>query len=256
MAFLPQLFLSNINSKDGPAKPNRFQVIMPIPRYISEFVSTSVIERLLNLPNSVFSDITARAIGTEDGSRNYDPVISRYLALQCESTELPGKSLQTDEVQIYGPSFQVPRQAVYGDISFTFICTNDFYERKLFDRWMEAIVPTDTNNTRFAKGEKTRFLTDIKIVQYNDFFKQIYAVDLIDAFPKSINAQSLSWSEEGFHRLTVQFAYQKFKTIYKGAYDVGAIGAALVGAGIAGTPTGKALQNIVKGTVAEIKQIF
>jgi hypothetical protein len=256
MAFLPQLFLSNINAKDGLARPSRFQVVLPIPRYISEFVSTSVIERLLNLPNSVFSDITARVIGTEDGARSFDPVISRYLALQCESTELPGKSLQTDEVQIYGPTFQVPRQAVYGDISFTFLCTNDFYERKLFDRWLEAIVPTDTNNTRFAKGERTRFLTDIKIVQYDDVFKQVYAVELIDAFPKAISPQTLSWSEEGFHRLNVQFAYQKFRTIYKGDYDVGAIGAALVGAGIAGTPTGRALKTLLKGTIAEVKQIF
>ena len=31
MAFTPQSFLSNIKSKDGLAKPNRFEVILPIP---------------------------------------------------------------------------------------------------------------------------------------------------------------------------------------------------------------------------------
>jgi len=256
MSFLPQLFYSNINAKDGLARPNRFQVVLPIPRYISEYVETSVIERLLNLPNSVFSDITARVLGDNETGKSFDPTISRYLALQCEAAELPGKSLQTIETKIYGPTFQVPYLAAYGDTSFTFLCTNDFYERKLFDKWLEAIVPNDTNNPRFARGEKTRFLTDIKIIQYNDFFKQIYAVNLIDAFPKSITAQNLSWSEDGFHRLTVQFAYQKYQTIYKGGYDTGAIASALVGAGIAGTPTGKALQTLAKGTLAEIKQIF
>lgn len=256
MAFLPQLFLSNINAKDGLARPNRFQVVLPIPKYVSEYISTSVIERLLNLPNSIFSDITARVMGSNDAGKSFDPTITRYLALQCEAAELPGKSLTTDEVRIYGPSFQVPYQAAYGDTTLTFLCTNDFYERKLFDRWLEAIVPNDTNNPRFAKGEKTRFLTDIKIIQYDDFLKQIYAVNLIDAFPKSITAQNLSWSEDGFHRLNVQFAYQRYETIYKGAYDFGAITAALVGAGIAGTPTGKALQALTKGTLSEVKRLF
>lgn len=256
MAFLPQLFYSNINAKDGLARPSRFQVVLPIPKYISEFVTKSVLEKLLNLPNSVFSDITARVVGDNEAGKSFDPTITRYLALQCETAELPGKTLRTQEVQIYGPSFQVPYLASYGDISFTFLCTNDFYERKLFDRWLEAIIPNDTNNPRFARGEKSRYLTDIKIVQYNDFFKQIYAVNLIDAFPKSITAQNLSWSEDGFHRLTVQFAYQKYETIYRGAYDTGAITAALVGAGIAGTPTAKALQALAKGTFAEIKQLF
>lgn len=256
MAFLPQLFYSNINAKGGLARPNKFQVVLPIPMYISQFVSSSFLEKLLNLPNSIFSDITAKVNGDNEIGKSFDPTISRYLALQCESAELPGKNLQTTEVKIYGPSFQVPFLASYADTSFTFLCTNDFYERKLFDRWLEAIVPNDTNNPRFARGEKSRFLTDIKIIQYDEFFKQIYAINLIDAFPKSITSQNLSWSDDGFHRLTVQFAYQRYETIYKGDYDSGAIAAALVGAGIAGTPTGKALQALTKGTLAELKRLF
>ena len=99
MSFLPQLFLSNIKAKEGLARPNRFQVILPIPQYIANFIESSVIESLLNLPNSIFSDITARVKGG-NGSESYNPTVSRYLALQCEAAELPGKTLQTDTVQI------------------------------------------------------------------------------------------------------------------------------------------------------------
>ncbi len=153
MSFSPNVFLSNIRAKDGLAKPSRFEVVLPIPPYINQFVGNSIIEKILNFPNSIFNDVSD-AINTTFGrqgqkdeySRTSNSSLSRYLALQCETAELPGKTLQTADVKIYGPSFKVPYQTQYTDSTFTFLCTNDFYERKLFDRWMEAIHPSDTNN--------------------------------------------------------------------------------------------------------------
>lgn len=229
MSFSPNLFLANIRGKDGLAKPSRFEVILPIPSYIGDFVENSIIEKILNFPNSVFSDVSD-AIGSVFGrkgqydeySKTSNPSLTRYLALQCENTELPGKTLSTAEVKVYGPIFKIPYQTQYNDASFTFLCTNDFFERKLFDRWLEAIMPTDTNNLRYPKDNATRYMTNIKVIQYDDFIKQIYAVELIDAFPIGVAAQQLNWSEENFHRLTVQFAYQRYRTIYNGNYDLSA----------------------------------
>lgn len=236
MSFSPNVFLSNIRAKDGLAKPSRFEVVLPIPPYINQFVGNSIIEKILNFPNSIFNDVSD-AINTTFGrqgqkdeySRTSNSSLSRYLALQCETAELPGKTLQTADVKIYGPTFKVPYQTQYSDTTLTFLCTNEFYERKLFDRWMEAIHPTDTNNMRFPKGQSSRYMTNIKIIQYDEFIKQIYAVELIDAFPIGVAPQTLNWSEDGFHRLSVQFGYQKFRTIYDGNYDLGAAATALFG---------------------------
>jgi len=129
--------------------------------------------------------------------------------------------LMTQDVKIYGPTYKLPYQKQYNDLNLTFICTNDFYERKLFDRWIEAIMPGDTNNMRFPKGDQTKYLTDITIVQFDEFVKQIYAVKIIDAFPTSIAPMQVSWSDDGFHKLTVSFAYQRYETIYKGSYNIG-----------------------------------
>jgi hypothetical protein len=235
MSFSPNLFLSNIRGKDGLARPSRYEVILPIPAYIGNFVTNSVIEKILNLPNSAFSEISdaiGNAIGQKnDSQKSANPGLTRYLALQCETAELPGKTIQTEDVKIYGPTYKVPYQTQYAETSLTFLCTNEFYERKLFDKWLEAIMPTDTNNLRFPKGQNSRYLTKITITQFDDIVKQIYAVNLIDAFPIGIAAQPLSWAEEGFHRLTVQFAYQRFETIYEGKYDLGATAAAIFGTG-------------------------
>jgi len=235
MSFAPNLFLSNIRAKDGLARPNRFEVILPIPRYINSFIGNSVFEQLFNLPNTIFtnvSEILGGVFGNEPSdpqSKTSNASISRYLALQCESAELPGKTLATADVKIYGPIFKVPYQTQYSDTTLTFLCTNEYYERKLFDRWMEAIMPTDTNNLRYAKDNETRYLTNIKIVQYDEFIKQIYAVELIDAFPIGVASQQLSWQDDGVHRLSIQFAYQRYKTIYSGTYNLSQAAAALFG---------------------------
>lgn len=248
MSFSPNLFLSNIRGKDGLAKPCRFEVILPIPPYVNQFIGNSIIEKILNFPNSIFSDVSD-AIGSAFGrqgdadeySKTSNSSTSRYLALQCESAELPGRTTATADVKIYGPTFKVPYQTQYGDTSLTFLCTNDFYERKLFERWMECIHPSDTNNVRFPKGANSRYLTNIKIIQYDEFIRKIFAVELLDAFPIGIAPQALSWGEEGFHRLTIQFAYQKYRPVYDGSYDLASAATALFGSAAArALPIGRA----------------
>ena len=255
MSFSPQLFLTNIKAHDGPAKPSRFEVILPIPNYINTFVGNSILEQLINLPNNIVSSVTDIFSAPQDpATRTTNASLSRYLALQCETAELPGRTLLTQDVKIYGPTFKVPYQSQYNDINLGFICTNDFYERKLFDRWIEAIHPSDTNNMRFPKGNGTRYMCNITIIQYDDFIKKIYSVQLVDAFPIGVAAQPLNWSEDNFHRLSVQFAYQRYKVIYEGSYDLAAAASALFG--VKAAPffdrAGNSINNTIGKTLAKI----
>jgi hypothetical protein len=88
MSFSPNLFLSNINGKGGPARSCRFEVILPIPPYIGQSIGNSFLEKVLNFPNSVFSDVSdainSRIGGESDRMQSSNPSVSRYLALQCE----------------------------------------------------------------------------------------------------------------------------------------------------------------------------
>ncbi len=253
MAFSPQSFLANVNAKEGFAKPNRFEVILPIPQYINQSVGNSFIEKLINLPNTIVADITQaiRSTTDEPQSRSDNASLSRYLALQCESAELPGKSLITADVKVYGPTYKVPYQTQYNETTLNFICTNEFYERKLFEKWLDSIMPSDTNNLRFPKGQSSRYLTNIKIIQYDEFIRQIFAVELMDAFPIGIASQPLAWSEDGFHRLGVQFAYQKYRVIYEGNYDL--VGAA---SQLFGNSVAKSVTNFQNKVTSPFGKIF
>jgi len=236
MAFSPNSFLSNISGKGGLARPARFQVLLPLPPYIAQFIKNSVIEKILNLPNSIMADVTDsinNAIGAEnEGMKTANPAMSRYLSLQCETAELPGKTFVTDDVKIYGPTYKVPYQVQYAETTLTFICTNDFYERKLFERWMEAIMPIDTNNLRFPKGQNSKYMTEITVKQYNDDVTQIFGTKLIDAYPVNIAAQQLNWNDDNFHRLSIQFAYHRYEAITESKIDIGeAVGGLIQGGG-------------------------
>lgn len=182
--YSPNDFWTNLDSKNGPAKSCRF--------YVN-----------ITLPPAILSNY--KEIANFNG-RN-------YLYLQCEDAELPGKSIQTLDAKIYGPVFKVPYLTQYQDIQFTFISSNTFWERTLFDVWLEYIQPSNTNNMRFPKGD-SGYMTTVSIIQFDENKTQIYASHLLDAFPTAVAAQKLSWGDANFHRASVQFAYQKYKITY------------------------------------------
>ena len=219
---------------DGPARPSKFQVILPIPLYIGNFISMSMLQQIIDI-SGIIQDLTTNFLNnliSGEGSNlsgSSDPTITRYLSLQCDSAELPGLSLMTADSRTYGPTIKLPYQKSIGDIGLSFICTNDFYERKLFDKWIECIMPSDTNNLRFPKGNNSRYLTDITVIQYDEFIKQIYAVKLKDCYPYNVASMPLNWADDSIHRLSVQFACNGgYEFIHEGKYDIGqAVGSAL-----------------------------
>jgi len=189
--FSPNKFLSELNGSRGPAKNSLYDVKIFQPPIWSYELSK------IQYGNN---SIPAKIVQT------FSPLI--YL---CESAEMPGKSFSTENVEIYGPGYNVPYLTTYQNISLTFLCTNAHDERHLFDLWMDSIISPITNNVRFPKGSDSSFMTDIHITQYDLQEKEIYKVNLIDAFPTSIAPQQLSWGDDGFQRLTVSFLYQKYE---------------------------------------------
>lgn len=229
MAFTPNEFISTMKGLGGPARSSLFAVVIPIPTYINNYVTydvTNALENLRNeLVNSFVDPITSfinQSLGRgpiteQDRTSNVD--LSRQLAFLCEGAELPGKSFLTHEAKVYGPTFKVPYLAQYQDMNLTFLCTQNMPERQFFDRWMQAILPIDTNNPRFPKGENSRYMTNIRIIKYDDVAQNVLEIELIDAYPVSMAPQTMSWSDEAFMRLNVSFAYQSYRVVFNGGFN-------------------------------------
>ena len=159
------------------ARPNRFEVKIFLPTEVE-----------LSMPSNI---------------RGNPGGVLRY---RCESAQLPGKTLATTEQKIYGPVEKYPYLTTYNDLDLTFIVSDDMYEKYVFDAWMEYINPGYTNNFRY----KNEYAALISIDQYNVADGKTYSVDFFEAYPISMNQLDLDWSSDGYHKLTVTFAYTRW----------------------------------------------
>jgi hypothetical protein len=185
---------SSINSftssfKKELARPSRFDVQIPIPAVLAPFYLNT----------------------------------AKELNLRCESTEMPGRTFATTERKIgSAPLQKFPYQTTYNDVTMTFIVAGDMKERLFFDQWMEYINPSSTYNFKY----KNNYVTDIAINQYDLQNKLTYKSVLIGAYPIVVNQLDLDWTSDGYHKLTVVFAYTNWQegTVSSIANDLGVQG--------------------------------
>lgn len=217
MAFNVNKFISHFDAQDGFSKSSKFDVIINVPSFLM-------------------------GMGT-----------SEQLSLQCEAAELPGYTLNTIENKIFGAPTPLAGTPSFGDVSLTFICAGNLWEKKFFDAWLNNIIPKQT----YLVNYKMNYVTDIIIRQYSEFMpidkfeltreealrtdrtqlgetrptlatvatmtpmdperfsKPVvtYACTLINAFPVTVNALNLNWGTDEIHRLTVAFKFDRWLSL-------------------------------------------
>ena len=137
------------------------------------------------------------------------------LRFQCETTELPGYSVNAIDNRYYGvPEPIAASPTAFGDITLTFICAGDMWEKKLFDRWINGVIPINNYNPRY----KDEYISSqIEICQFDGVAtsdnpatqtsQKTYSAILFSAFPISIGTLALNWGGDDIHRFPVTFRY-------------------------------------------------
>lgn len=132
----------------------------------------------------------------------------RDLRFQCEAAELPGYNINTVDARIYGVPAPVASFASFNDITLTFICAGDLWEKKLFDYWLNLIIPVNNYHLRY----KNEYVSKINIKQYYETGEPSYIVSLWNAFPITLSPLTLNWGDDGIHKLSVTFKYDYWST--------------------------------------------
>lgn len=141
----------------------------------------------------------------------------------CEAAELPGRGFQSLDVRYYGPNQKLPFQTQYEDITMTFLCRSESYERQFFDDWMEIINPTNS----FDFNYRSEYQTTIEIMQLAEYSaaaavgpnqpgssrypKETYRITLYNAYPTLVNPQPVTWADDQVQRLGITFTYHKWR---------------------------------------------
>ena len=152
---------------------------------------------------------------------------SRALSIMCKSTNLPNRTIQTQNIVFRGRSIPVPVSTKYSN---TWTCT--FYNdenhnmRKMFELWLDA-VDSKSDYTSFTDEMKGLIGNDyikdeIKIEQYSNISNDLETSTptaiwtLYGVYPTDVSSIELSSESESIQEFTVTFSYTYYEIDIKG----------------------------------------
>ncbi len=189
-------------SKHGLTSPNRFVV---------EFTSPPKLAQLFNREHQ------------------------ERMAIQCETTTLPGKSFSTQTNRIWGPIRKLPYTPTFtSTIDMTFRVGTDFRERTLFDAW-NGFVMNPVNNMFNYYAEYT---TEVIVHQLDREDKRIYSILLDEVWPEAIGPITLNSDSGGYNKQTITFAFRKWRDVTSERFPFIFATSTTVQKGVAGSGVG------------------
>jgi hypothetical protein len=182
---------ATISKKGGLSQANRFNVMFTPPQ------------------GSLLNSDPATLIGGLVSGGGLSNVINdpRDISLLAESVNLPSSQITTLDHIAEKQSVKIPYAVIQEEVTMTFLLTNDYYIKNMFDKWGQSIIDLETYRVAYKKD----IVTDVVIQQLNKQNIPIYGVKLENAFPTTIGGVALSnESADTPNKLTVTFSYDKF----------------------------------------------
>jgi len=140
------------------------------------------------------------------------------LMVLAKSTKIPSMTVKDYMYQRAGQKLYIPTGEVeHGDASITFYNDSDFSLRTMFNRWMRLGL----HNWEYNIGSIPKLALDgmVMIYHYDYSLKPVYAVKLMNAWPKHVSEIELSQDTENTaEEFTVEFNYS-YQEIYKNIGD-------------------------------------
>jgi hypothetical protein len=135
----------------------------------------------------------------------------RATGLKCESISLPGRNLDTTpDSNVYGPEREIVSGYSFADITASFQCSTDLKEKKYFESWQRLAFNPQT----WAMGYYDDYVGSVDIHTMDEQNKKVYGVKLMEAFPKSIAAQSLGYAQNNaYQTVDITFSYRYWKNL-------------------------------------------
>ena len=134
----------------------------------------------------------------------------KQVNLLAESVSIPGQNIRSvpDDLR-YGPARDHAQGVTYGDISMTFICTPGMQEKVYFEEWQKQIIDLGERNSKWNAKWYADYIGEIQIDQLDKQNQMKYQVTIVEAWPKTINAQEFTLSSnDAYQTVSVDFAYR------------------------------------------------
>ena len=135
----------------------------------------------------------------------------RSTSLRCDAISFPGRNLDTTpDTNIYGPTREIVDGYSYAPINATFQCASDMREKTYFETWQRLAY----NHQTWSMGYYHDYVGTVQIYQLDENNKRRYGVELVEAFPKTIAEQALSYdSTNQINKVSITFSYRYWKNL-------------------------------------------
>ena len=186
-AVLDEVF-AEFRSDDGFARPSRYEVFFFPP------VSRS--------RTNIFAQVMGQSVADQT---------ARKTALRCQSFSFPGRNLDSSpDTNIYGPEREIVQGYSYGDVTGVFQCSSDMREKRFFETWQRLAYNPQTWSMQYYND----YVGSIKLFQLDETDRQRYGVEMVECFPKTIEAQTVDYStNNAIQTVSVTFAYRYWKDL-------------------------------------------
>ena len=191
-----------ISKKGGLAPGNKFAVFLHPP--VADTIGGTE-----DIFNSDFQGLLTQSLSGNFNVKNV-LVDSRDIGILCEGCTFPAKAFNTIEYTKGGTGSRRKyiTDLTTTDVTFTFHLTQDYYIRKIFEKWTNKCLNPKNKIATFPKTYKT----DVVIQQLNNQNLPIYAVRLRGAFPISFDRTILSDNNAAPQKFSVTMTYDDYVT--------------------------------------------
>ena len=128
------------------------------------------------------------------------------LNLMCESVALAGRSVQSLLDRQYGLNREVAYNGpTYTPVTLAFLCTANFVEKRIFDRWNNMIVDISTG---YDVAYYNSYIGEMQVTALDVTGKKAFYMTYKECWPKTVSAIELNHSTQNSPvRLSVEMQY-------------------------------------------------
>lgn len=132
---------------------------------------------------------------------------AKLITLFCDATNLPGMSLASQPVRMYGEAREMPYEPIYEPVQLSFYLDSGMEVKMAFERWMNSIINPATREMKYYSD----YVRDVSIKVVNRDNKSPYAVTLFEAYPKTISSIQMEAQSRDIIRLNVTLQYKYWR---------------------------------------------
>ena len=183
----------------GVLQTNKFVVQMNAPGLALSTSSTT--------PSLLSTILQATPLSGSSG-------IGRLIAMRAESVHIPGATLTAEQNFRYGvgPRQSFPTNINFTESTITFLDDGNNNIWKFIYAWMNLIIAySNKDQPTYTLNYKDEYAQTITIYVLDNAGQNITTIDLLEAFPVSLNDINLSWADNNnLLRVTATFSFTRW----------------------------------------------